>query len=221
MNDSEYSTISNHPLIREIAYCRQLADSVDNGQLSKRETLFWYYDDVGIKYQFIEPTVGHKPVAENEVIADTTTLELLGVPEKIGAELSLELTVHGQKVTRNFILSGWWNSYPGVQYGTIVASRAYMEAHEDELMNTFLQDHNDTGTITGIIKFENTKNVERDLATVIADCGYSSDPEAPKLYQCRCEPSVFVVRKVNQNRYNSRTDLVLGSIFAYRIPHYL
>ena len=41
MNDSEYSTISSHPLIREIAYCRKLADSVDNGQLSKRETLFW------------------------------------------------------------------------------------------------------------------------------------------------------------------------------------
>ena len=54
MNDSEYATISSHPLIREIAYCRKLADSVDNGQLSKRETLFWYYDDVGMKYQFIE-----------------------------------------------------------------------------------------------------------------------------------------------------------------------
>lgn len=40
MNDSEYATISSHPLIREIAYCRKLADSVDNGQLSKRETLF-------------------------------------------------------------------------------------------------------------------------------------------------------------------------------------
>ena len=142
MNDSEYATISSHSLIREIAYCRKLADSVDNGQLSKRETLFWYYDDVGMKYQFIEPTVGHKPVAENEVIADTTTLELLGVPEKVGAELSLELTIHGQKVTRNFILSGWWNSYPGVQYGTIVTSRAYMDAHEDELVNTFSQDHN-------------------------------------------------------------------------------
>ena len=188
MNDSEYATISSHPLIREIAYCRKLADSVDNGQLSKRETLFWYYDDVGMKYQFIEPTVGHKPVAENEVIADTTTLELLGVPEKIGAELSLELTIHGQKVTRNFILSGWWNSYPGVQYGTIVTSRAYMDAHEDELVNTFSQDHNDTGTITGVIKFENTKNVERDLATVIADSGYSSDTEAPNYINAGVNP---------------------------------
>jgi len=195
MNDSEYSTISSHPLIREIAYCRKLADSVDNGQLSKRETLFWYYDDVGIKYQFIEPTVGHKPVAENEVIADTTTLQLLGVPEKIGAELSLELTVHGQKVTRNFILSGWWNSYPGVPYGTIVASRAYMEAHEDELVNTFLQDHNDTGTITGIIKFENTKNVERDLATVIADSGYSSDTEAPNYINAGVNPLYLSEKK--------------------------
>lgn len=114
-------------LIREIAYCRKLADSVITDNFSKRETLFWYYDDVGMKYQFIGLTVDYKPVAVvREVIADTTTLELLGAG-KVGAELSLELTIHGQKVTRNFILSGWWNSYPGVQYGTIVTSRAYMD----------------------------------------------------------------------------------------------
>ena len=39
MNDSEYATISVI-LDTGIAYCRKLADSVDNGQLSKRETTF-------------------------------------------------------------------------------------------------------------------------------------------------------------------------------------
>ncbi len=63
-----------------------------------------------------------------------------------------------------------------------------MDAHEDELVNTFSQDHNDTGTITGIIKFENTKNVERDLATVIADSGYSSDTEAPNYINAGVNP---------------------------------
>ena len=71
---------------------------------------------------------------------------------------------------------------------TIVAYRAYMDAHEDELVNTFSQDHNDTGTITGIIKFENTKNVERDLATVIADSCYSSDTEAPNYINAGVNP---------------------------------
>ena len=70
-----------------------------------------------------------------------------------------------------------------------------MEAHEDELVNTFLQDHNDTGTITGIIKFENTKNVEKDLATVIADSGYSSNSEAPNYINAGVNPLYLSEKK--------------------------
>lgn len=175
MNESEFDTISKHPLIQEIAYCRKLANSVDNESLSKRDVEFWYYDDIGLKYQFIEPTSGHKPEAENEIIVDTTTLELLGIPQKVGTQITLELTVHNQKVTRNFVLAGWWESYPGVQYGTIVASQAYVEAHTDELTDTFGQDYVDTGTIAGIIKFKNAQNVEKELETVVEESGYSTD----------------------------------------------
>lgn len=188
MDESTYATICRHPLIREMAYCRKLADSVDNGQLSKRETFFWYYDDVAIKYLFLQPTAGHIPVAENEVMTDSKTLDLLGVPKKVGAVLSLELTVHGQRVTRNFILSGWWDSYPGVQYGTVVASRAYVDAHEAELKSTFPLDHNETGTITGIIKFANAKNLESDLAAVVAESGYSTDSDAPNYVNAGVSP---------------------------------
>lgn len=178
LNQSEYDAISSHPLIWEIAYCRRLAESVDNEALSKRDMEFWYYDDVGMKYNFVEPTVGHKPEAENEIITDTNTLELLGVPKEVGAELTLELTVHGQKVTRDFVLAGYWESYPGIPYGTIVASKAYVEAHEEELKDTFKKDHVETGTITCRIKFENTKNIEEDLETVVEESGYSSDADS-------------------------------------------
>ena len=133
LNQSEYDTISTHPLIHEIAYCRTLADSVDNTELSKRETLFLYYDDNALKYNFIEPTSGHRPKAENEIIADTQTLELLNVPLSVGEKITLELTVQGQKIKRDFILAGWWESYPGVYYGTIVTSKSYMQAHAEEI----------------------------------------------------------------------------------------
>jgi len=182
MSQSEYDKISTHPLIQEIAYCRKLADSVDNESLSKRDTQFWYYDEVGLEYNFVTPTGGHKPEAENEIITDTTTLEWLGIPQEAGTEFTLELTVHNQKVTRNFVLAGWWESYPGVQYGTIISSQAYMEAHTDELTDTFSQDQVDTGTINGIIKFESTQSFEEDLKTVVEDSGYSMDSDSQKNY---------------------------------------
>lgn len=178
MTESEYRSISSHPLITEIAYCRKLADSVDNDSLIKRHTEFWYYDDLGLKYAFVEPTSGHKPQAENEIITDTMTLEMLGVPQKLGTQLKLELTIHGKKVSRDFVLAGWWKSYPGVQTGTIITSQAYVNAHLDELKSTYRQDRVETGTITGIIKFANKQNIEKDLEKVVEDSGFSMDSNA-------------------------------------------
>lgn len=179
VTDEEYDAVSKHPLIREMAYCRILSDSVDNESLIKRHTEFWYYDDVGLKYGFAEPTGGHKPQAENEVIADTKTLELLGVPLEIGAPLTLEVDVHGRQVMRDFVLAGWWESDPGFNIGQIFASRAYVDAHLDELQNTYYQDYSLTGAINGYIKFASSLNIEQNLETVLTESGFSMEDGAP------------------------------------------
>ncbi len=132
-----------------------------------------------MKFGFAEPTAGHKPVAENEVIADTKTLELMGVPLEVGAPVTLNLTVHGRQVQRDFILAGWWKSDPGFNIGQIFASRAYVDAHLDELQNTYYKDSSLTGAITGYIKFKNSLNIEKNLETVLAKSGYSMNKSMP------------------------------------------
>jgi ABC-type antimicrobial peptide transport system, permease component len=179
VTDEEYEKVSRNPLVKEMAYCRMLSDSVDNESLIKRHTEFWYDDDVGLKFGFAEPTGGHKPVAENEVIADTKTLELLGVPLEVGAPVALDLTVHGKRVRRQFVLTGWWGSDPGFNIGQIFTSRAYVDARLDELQNTYDRDSSVTGTITGYIKFKNSLNIEKNLETVLTESGYSMDEKAP------------------------------------------
>ncbi len=179
VTDEEYGKISRSPLITEMAYCRMLSDSINNESLIKRHTEFWYYDDVGLKFGFAEPTGGHKPAAENEVIADTKTLELLGIPLEVGAPITLDLTIHGKQVQRSFILVGWWESDPGFNIGQIFTSRAYVDAHLDELQSTYNTDFSLTGTITGYIKFKNSLNIEKNLETVLTESGYSMDENAP------------------------------------------
>ncbi|MCO1604123.1 FtsX-like permease family protein [Desulfosporosinus nitroreducens] len=179
VTDQEYEGVSKHPLIKEMAYCRILGDSVDNENLIKRRTEFWYYDDTGLKFGFAEPTGGHKPQAENEVLADTKTLELMGVPLEVGAPLSLELSVHGKQVKRDFVLAGWWESDPGFNIGQIFSSRAYVDAHLDELQNTYYQDSSLTGAVNGYIKFENSLNIERDLERVLTESGFSIEEGSP------------------------------------------
>lgn len=179
VTQEEYEKISRHPLIQEMAYCRSLCDKVDNAALVKRHTEFWYYDDTGLKFAFAEPTGGHKPKAENEVIADTKTLELLGIPLKVGAPVTLELTVHDRQVRCDFVLSGWWQSDPSYNVGQIFASRAYLDAHLDELKNANQKDSSLAGVIMGCIKFKNSLNIEKNLETVLTDSGYSMKKDAP------------------------------------------
>lgn len=204
LSDLDYSTISAHSLIKEIAYCRKLADSVNNTSLIKRQTEFWYYDDVGLEFKFIELAGGHKPKEVDEVIVDTATLELLGIPQKQGSPLTLELTVHGKDVTRNFVLAGWWESYPGLPLGTIVASRAYVDAHLGELQNTYYQNQSETGIITGILKFEDVKNIANNLKTVVAESGFSMDINS----------SNHINTGVNPFYQSIRTTSGSGTIFA-------
>ncbi|MEW9053969.1 MAG: ABC transporter permease [Neobacillus sp.] len=204
MTESEYDTISSHPLITEITYGRKLADSVDNDSLIKRHTEFWYYDNLGLKYAFFEPTSGHKPQAENEIITDTTTLEMLGVPQKLGAHIQLDFTIHNKKVIRDFVLAGWWKSYPGVQTGTILASKAYVKAHLDELKSTYRQDRAETGTISGIIKFAGTQNIEKDLEKVVVDSGFSMDTNV----------SNYINTGINPLYLSKQTTIGVGTVVA-------
>jgi len=179
INDEEFDNIKDHSLIKEIAYNRMLCDDVENEEFLKCRAEFWYYDDVGLKLGFCEPTSGHKPMAENEIIADTKTLQLMGVPLEVGAPLTLTLNIRGEEVERNFILAGWWESDPVFNVGQIFASRAYVDAHADELQNTFKEDHSLTGAINAYIMFKNSFNLQEKLEKVITESGYSLDENAP------------------------------------------
>jgi len=179
ITDEEFNNVKDHPLIKEIAYNRMLSDGVENEEFLKRRAEFWYYDDVGLKLGFSEPTSGHKPVAENEVIADTKTLQLLGIPLEVGAPLTLTLEIRGVEVRREFILAGWWESDPVFNVGKIIASRTYVDAHLDELQNTYKVDNSFTGATVAYIMFENSSNLEGKLEKVITDSGYSLDENTP------------------------------------------
>ncbi|WP_010493864.1 ABC transporter permease [Paenibacillus elgii] len=179
LTDEEFNRVKDHLLIKEIAYGRLLSKKVTNEQFLKRHTEFWYYDDVRLRLGFIELEKGHKPVAENEVIADSNTLQLLGIPLKEGAPLTLKLKIHGKEVQRDFILSGWWKSDPVFNAGQIFASKAYVDAHAEELRSTYKQDNDQTGVIHANIMFDNSLNLQEKLNKVITESGYSLDKNAP------------------------------------------
>lgn len=184
ISDEQFNNIKDHKLIKEIAYRRMLCDGVENQELFKRKSEFWYYDDVGLELGFYKLTGGHKPVAENEVIADTKTLQLMGIPLEEGAPITLKLNIKGKEVERDFVLAGWWESDPVVLVGKIIASRAYVDTHADELQYTFKSDGSLTGVINAYIMFKSSIDLQGKLDTIITDRGYSLNKNDDNYVEC-------------------------------------
>ena len=70
------------------------------------------------------------------------------------------MTVHGQQVSRDFILSGWWGSRSVFNVSIMVVSRAYMEEHIEELYSSIDEDSDMTGVINSYLMFRNSWNLE-------------------------------------------------------------
>ena len=90
-------------------------------------------DAAGLELAGIKLAAGSLPLAADEVIADTETLALLGVPASPGEELTLELDLRGRVEQRTFRLSGYWDSDPVFPVGQVISSRAYVEERRAEL----------------------------------------------------------------------------------------
>ena len=136
-------------------------------------------DDTALKLGFCEPTAGRRPEAANELILDTKTMKMLGAKQEIGAPVTLELNIRGQKVTRDFVISGWWEPDPVFNVSMLITSRAYTEAHAEELVNSYYEDYSMTGVINSYVMFSNSFGLEEKLDRIITESGYSTDDNAP------------------------------------------
>lgn len=172
ISDEQYNNIKDHPLISEISYNLIIADSVDNLAFLKRRVEMYYMDDTALKLGACEPTSGRRPIADNEIIADTKTLDLLDVPHEIGAEVPLIYTIKGKQIQSNFILSGYWESDPVFNVGYVIVSKSFVADNSEKLSNTYKEDNSMSGVLNSYIMFKNSWNLEGKLHKIIGDSGY-------------------------------------------------
>ncbi len=179
ITDEQFEKIENHPLINEISYNKIIADSVDNHEFLKRRAEMYYMDSVGMKLGFCEPTVGSPPKTEKEIITDTSTLDLLGIPHEIGAVVPITYTIKGKQIKTDFVLSGYWESDPAFSVGFILVSEAFTKANEDLIKYTYKEDHSLSGVINAYVMFKNAWNLEKKMFRIVLESGYTIDDENP------------------------------------------
>lgn len=184
ITDEQYNDMKDHPLIDKISYNQIIADSVDNPEFLKRRVEMYYMDEIATRLGFCYPTTGTLPLKENEILTDTKTLDLLGVPHEVGSTVSLTYTMKGIEKKTDFILSGYWESDPAFNVGFAIVSKAFTAANADALKYTYNTDFNTTGSINSYIMFKNSFNLSVKLEKVIIESGYTvsdNDKNTPPL----------------------------------------
>ncbi len=206
MTEEQYDAIKDHPLIDRISYNRMICDEVISDELLKRHAEIFYMNDVGMELGFCTPTHGRKPESENEIIMDTRAMKMLGLPEEVGASVTFKMRIHGGEIVeREFVLSGWWEADPTFDMASIMAvSKAYVDAHIDELYNSYYENYEYTGVINSYVMFKNSFGLESKLERIITESGYSMDENAQN----------YITSNINWSYMSSNFDLDLPTVSA-------
>ena len=172
----EYEDLKDHPLIKESAPCEVLADNVANPEFLKRHVELWYVPEYHYPHRFLEIEKGRAPEKADEVLADETTLELLGIPEETGQKITLSLQFgQADPVTeeRTFTVTGILKADAALNVGFVVVSEAYLEAQAEELEALQASQASMTGRIDMDVNFSNSFSLQKKLDRVITESGYS------------------------------------------------
>ena len=175
ISDEVYGDVAENPLIDRIAYTKAVSYRLQNPGLERWRSDLWYMDDTALEFARYTPTTGHRPEGSNEIIADTKTLDALGVPAQIGETVSLTYEVKGQLYTTDFTLCGFWETDSLSNIGRLVVSKAFVDAHSDILTYTYPVDNDYSGVVSAYVMFRGNGDIEAQLHQLLSETGYTCD----------------------------------------------
>ena len=175
ISDEVYEDVAGSPLIDRIAYAKAISYRLKNPGLERWRSDLWYMDDTALEFARYTPTTGRLPEAENEIIADTKTLDALGVPARIGETVSLTYEVKGKTYTTDFTLCGFWETDSLSNIGRLIVSEAFVEAHSDILTYTYPVDNDYSGVVSAYVMFKGRGDIEARLHQLLSENGYTCD----------------------------------------------
>lgn len=175
-----------------------------------------------LENSFIRLKEGAMPEKEEDIVVDTFLMDELKLPYEIGAELPLEFTFHGQKISKTFRVCGWYEGITISHASELYISETYWKNLKGNLKDQDFIDwgkahpeEESVGLYSVGLYFEDAKNTEKIVRSVISDAGYHPDGEADG-YQREESLDYGINWAYMQNRTENAdplTIMVLGASF--------
>ncbi len=163
--------LAAHPEVKELGQSIVIG-LAENEKLMSRQVEIRWGDHSYADHTFSRPTVGGMPQKADELALDTITLDRLGVPHRLGQEITLEWRkdLSSDEVTSStFSLCGYWEGNQSAYASMAWVSRTFA----DEV--TEGTDGSRGGQILGIhmaqVNLKNSKNIEVTMEQILSDTG--------------------------------------------------
>lgn len=170
LTPDEAEKLIRHPSIKQYGRSVVVGHALDD-QLKGANVEIHHIDESTAKHSFIEFLEGGLPSGENEIALNTWTLDLLGVPPQVGVNIRLDLDIHGQKMSKDFVISGYYEAEQYVAMaGLALVSELFVQknlSHIDpeESRRTGTYSH----TISLNVMFNNAWDIEKKIKEVLSD----------------------------------------------------
>lgn len=148
----------------------------NNTELLKRNFEIRWGDNKDIEKSFSSPITGNMPTEKNEILVDKIFLEMMGLSNEIGQEVTISYDLNGENINEKFIISGVYEGEIVAKASTIYVSQKYIE---DVLKNIDQDKLKENKSLVGLINldinFSSELKIEDKLQKLIVEAGYNFD----------------------------------------------
>ncbi|MCH1982862.1 ABC transporter permease [Ruminococcus sp. OA3] len=146
--DFRNMTAGQFESLKQADFIRQAGQRMPVGFLTntnRHNIEFDVLDEVQAELTFCNPSHGIMPDAPNEIVASDRALRELGAEPEIGAQVTIEFTVHGQEYRLPMVVSGWYEA-ANDQTSMMAAGTAFCREYPDIFQYTYDSDREIAGT---------------------------------------------------------------------------
>jgi len=148
-----------------------------------------YVDETLIEVRFMTPSIGTIPKAENEVLVSANVLEDMGIPQKAGETLPVDLKVDGEIEHFDMKVSGIYEPVKD-DVGFVMVSKAFMEAQE-EMVSVLRKDRENGNYYNADVILKDPAMAEERIGELVRSIGGNPDDrEAENYVRIAPTPSV-------------------------------
>ena len=173
----QYEKVKADPEVKDISYSIMVGTG-ENEELLKTYTEIRYTEPKAAEWGFTMPTTGRLPEKGMELAAATAVLDALGVPHKLGENVTLEFTAKGVKHKDTFTLCGFWEQDKTAMANEAFVSREYCDSVVDVWQDEANKGDDWTnieGSVNPSFWFDSSWDIEGQVEALKERCGFGKE----------------------------------------------